>query len=136
MDAYSREPSEAFLSLKRRFGDFFEDHQPYKDDRYVERIEQLLSRGEKRSQTGRRLVIDVHDLQQFDDKLHQELLKNPADAIRPCLDAAKDAAKSLHDGQFADKFAQEIEVRSPPRPTPPPRSELTRRHILTAINCW
>jgi DNA replicative helicase MCM subunit Mcm2 (Cdc46/Mcm family) len=111
MAAYAREPSEQFLSLKRRFGDFFEDYQPSKDDRYADRLGQML-RGDKGSQVGGRLIIDVHDLQQFDDKLHQDLLKNPADVIRPCLDAAKDAAKSLHDGQFGDKYAQEIEVRT------------------------
>lgn len=112
MAALSKEPSEDFLRLKRRFGDFLEDYEPGREDRYAERLGQLLRAPDAgRQYGGRRLVIDVQDLQQFDDKLHQELVRNPAEAIRPCVDAVKDAAKALHDGQYADKFAAEIEVR-------------------------
>jgi DNA replicative helicase MCM subunit Mcm2 (Cdc46/Mcm family) len=109
MTAYGAETTEHYLGLKRRFSDFFHEHQPSKGERYIDRLEPLFDDEKKRSQNAR-LLIDVHDLQQFDAKVHQGLLKSPAEHLRPCIDAARDAARGLQDGSFGDKHAKEIEV--------------------------
>lgn len=108
--AYGQEPSESYLALKRRFSDFFQEYQPARGDRYVDRLESLFG-DEKRPGVSARLLIDVHDLQQFDAKVHQGLLKEPAESLRPCLDAVRDAARGLQDGTFGDKHIKDIEVR-------------------------
>jgi DNA replicative helicase MCM subunit Mcm2 (Cdc46/Mcm family) len=108
MATYYQEPTEGYLSLKRRFSDFIHEYQPRSADRYIDRIEPLFD--DKKAGKNVRLLIDVHDLQQFDDKLHQGLLKDPCESIRPCIDAARDAAKGLNEGTFGQKHASEVEV--------------------------
>lgn len=108
--AYGQEPSETYLSQKRRFSDFFHDYQPGRGERYADRLEPLFS-DEKRRGVNARLLIDVHDLQQFDDKLHAGLLREPTEALRPCIDAARDAARGLDNGLFGQKHEAEIQVR-------------------------
>ena len=107
---YGQEPSETYLSQKRRFSDFFHDYQPSRGERYADRLEHLFG-DEKRRGVNARLLIDVHDLQQFDDKLHAGLLREPTEALRPCTDAARDAARGLQDGLFGAKHETEIQVR-------------------------
>jgi DNA replicative helicase MCM subunit Mcm2 (Cdc46/Mcm family) len=109
MAAYAQEPSESYLSLKRRFSDFIHEYQPARAERYVDRLEPLFG-DEKRSGVNSRLLIDVHDLQQFDDKLHQGVLNDPTESLRPCIDAARDAARGLQDGSFGQKNASEVEA--------------------------
>ena len=109
MAAYGQDPSESYLSLKRRFSDFIHEYQPSKTERYVDRLEPLFG-DEKKHGANTRLLIDVHDLQQFDDKLHAGVLTEPAESLRPCIDAARDAARGLQDGLFGEKHTKEIEV--------------------------
>lgn len=111
MAAYGPEPNESYLNLKRRFSDFIHEYQPSRGERYVDRLEPIF---ENSKQPGKdcRLLIDINDLHQFDDKLHGGLLKDPAESLRPCVDAARDIASGLQNGQFGQKHADNIQVPS------------------------
>ena len=105
-----QEPSENYLSLKRRFSDFIHDYQPRRNgEPYIDRIEALFG-DEKGPAVNGRLLVDVLDVQHFDEKLHQGLLKEPIETIKPCIDAVRDAARGLQDGTFGQKHATDIEV--------------------------
>jgi hypothetical protein len=110
MDVMDQESSESYLQLKRRFSDFINEHQPGDGTKYIEKLESLLGE-EHPPGKNLRLLIDVHDLRQFDDKIHSAILKEPCDSLRPCVDAARDAARGLGDGKLAEKHAAEIDVR-------------------------
>lgn len=110
MAGFAQEPSESYLNLKRRFSDFLHDYRPARNEPYAERIEGLFG-DEKKPGVNARLLIDILDIQQFDEKLHEGVLKEPVETIRPCIDAVRDAARGLQDGQFGQKHASEIEVR-------------------------
>lgn len=109
MDLLAGETNETYLRLKRRFSDFIHEYQPQTSTRYVEQIQALLAE-EQAPGKNLRLLIDVHDVRQFDDKLHDSILKDPCESFRPCLDAARDAAKGLDDGTMGKKNGSKVEV--------------------------
>lgn len=109
MDLLQGDTNETYLRLKRRFSDFIHEYQPHSTARYVERIEGLLAE-EQAPGKNLRLLIDVHDVRQFDEKLHESILKEPCESFRPCLDAARDAARGLDDGVVGKKSASKVEV--------------------------
>lgn len=109
MEMFAGDNNETYLQLKRRFSDFIHEHQPQSATRYVERIEALLGEDQAPGK-NLRLLIDVHDVRQFDEKLHDSILKEPCESFRPCLDAARDAARGLDDGAVGKKSASKIEV--------------------------
>lgn len=109
MEIMPGETNETYIQLKRRFSDFIHEYQPQTSTRYVERVEALLAE-EQAPGKNLRLLIDVHDVRQFDEKLHDSILKDPCESFRPCLDAARDAAKGLDDGTVGKKNGSKVEV--------------------------
>jgi DNA replicative helicase MCM subunit Mcm2 (Cdc46/Mcm family) len=111
MNGIDQEVSESYLNLKRRFTDFIQDHEPSSGSKYVDRIEALFG-DEAKPGKNLRLLIDVHDLRQFDEKTHNSVLSEPYEVLRPCIDAVRDAARGISDGKLAEKHAAKIDVRS------------------------
>lgn len=111
MNGVDQEASESYLNLKRRFTDFFQEHQPASGNKYVDRIEALFG-DEAKPGKNLRLLVDVHDLRQFDEKTHSSVINEPYESMRPCMDAARDAARGINDGKLAEKHAAQIDVRS------------------------
>lgn len=112
MNGMDQEASESYLNVKRRFTDFIQEHQPASGTKYVDRIEALFG-DESKPGKNLRLLIDVHDLRQFDEKTHNSVISEPYESLRPCIDAARDAARGISDGKLAEKHAAQIDVRSP-----------------------
>lgn len=111
MEAYGQQNvSESYLELKRRFGDFLNEHRLDGEERYVDRLEPLFDDNKDQSR-NLRLLVDVHDLQRFDEGVHKTLLTTPCECMRPFEDALRETAKGLQDGQFGIKQASRIEVR-------------------------